>query len=403
MKNFTTSIFLIVSFLFSQAQNCFDFASVPPGTYGDNVLYPAGSVILSSNDIDIIKPAETFGIFPMNGFDVVNVDSSGIYFVNQLDLDISNVSYSCKELSFELFYNGFAVDGDTVSFGSFALPPLPYNGPGFTVDTVSNNVYTVNGTFDMIHIFGSTSILSNLCLDECASGGCFQFPNAPTGPYSDNALYPAGSVILSSNDIDIIKPAETFGIFPMNGFDVVNVDSSGIYFVNQLDLDISNVSYSCKELSFELFYNGFAVDGDTVSFGSFALPPLPYNGPGFTVDTVSNNVYTVNGTFDMIHIFGSTSMLHDICIGPCAATEVSEKGISSPIKVYPNPSTGLVNISNIPDNSRVLVYSISGQLIHEEYANTDRLLINLSDQETGTYIIHINAKSKIYHSKWIKY
>ena len=99
MKNFTTSIFLIVSFLFSQAQNCFDFASVPPGTYGDNVLYPAGSVILSSNDIDIIKPAETFGIFPMNGFDGVNVESSGIYFVNQLDQDISNVSYSCKEQS----------------------------------------------------------------------------------------------------------------------------------------------------------------------------------------------------------------------------------------------------------------------------------------------------------------
>ena len=96
-------------------------------------------------------------------------------------------------------------------------------------------------------------------------------------------------------------------------------------------------------------------------------------------------------------------MLHDICISPCTATEVSEKGISSPIKVYPNPSTGLVNISNIPDNSRVLVYSISGQLIHEEYANTDRLLINLSDQETGTYIIYVNAKSKIYHAKWIKY
>ena len=403
MKKFTSSIFLIASFLMSQSQSCFDFASVPPVAYGDNVLYPAGSVILSSNDIDIIKPSETFGIFPMEGFDILSVDSTGIYFVNQLDIDVSNVPYSCKELSFELFYNGIAVDGDTVSFGHFALPPLPYVGAGFTVDTVAANSYIITGTFDVIHVFGSTSILSNLCVNECATGGCFQFPNSTTGPYSDNTLYPAGSVILSSNDIDIIKPSESFGIFPMEGFDVVSVDSTGIYFVNQLDIDVSNVPYSCKELSFELFYNGIAVDGDTVSFGHFALPPLPYVGAGFTVDTVAANSYIITGTFDVIHVFGSTSILSNLCVSPCNTTEISEERLTNNAKVYPNPSSGLLMISDIPDQARVMIYDVSGVLLYDRSSNAGKLQVDLTNQKSGTYIIRVSSKSKIYHTKWIKY
>lgn len=231
---------------------------------------------------------------------------------------------------------------------------------------------------------------------------CFDFPTTPTGPYSDNTLYPAGSVILSSNDIDIIKPSENFGIFPMDGFNVVSVDSSGIYFVNQLDLDVSNVPYSCKELGFELFYNGFAVDGDTMSFGYFALPPLPYNGAGFTVDTISDNAYTVTGVFDAIHIFGSTSILSDLCVSPCSTTGIRDYEATNPIKVFPNPSNGSINLASIPTNSRVLIYNITGTLVFDEYSNSNQMFISLHDQQTGTYIIQICTKQETYHSKWVR-
>ncbi|MBL7898287.1 MAG: hypothetical protein JNJ99_07115, partial [Crocinitomicaceae bacterium] len=322
------SVFTLLSFnSMSQAPDCFVFPAAGPN-YNDGMAYPAGSVLFSSAGIDIIKPTATFGIYPMPGFQYINNTSNEMYFVNQLDLDLSNLTYDCRKLTFGMIYNGFAVDTDTIFENTGMMPSLPYTGNGFTVDTLSNSVYVVQGDFDMIHVFGSTTAISDICVQPCAAENCFQFP-AVAGNYNDNMAYPAGSVLMSSAGIDIIKPTAGMGIYPMPGFQFISISNNEFFFINQLDLDVSGLPYDCKKMTFELIYNGIAVDSDTIFTTSTSLPALPYSGNGFTLDTISSGYYEITGNFDMIHIFGSTSILSNLCVEECAGGSCFEFPASS--------------------------------------------------------------------------
>lgn len=58
------------------------------------------------------------------------------------------------------------------------------------------------------------------------------------------------------------------------------------------------------------------------------------------------------------------------------------------ISIYPNPSNGLVNISNVKD-ATINVYNSLGQLVHSVYSNGDVNSIDLSAFGTGSYLVNI--------------
>ncbi len=376
--------------------SCFEFPSSSTENFNSPIDYPAGSVLLSSNGIDLIKPTTTFGIYPMPGTQIVGVNANQILFVNQLDIDLSDLSYSCKELTFELLLNGFAVDNDTIFEWSNALPPLPYVGAGFTVDTISNGYYQVTGDFTTIHIFGSTTILSNICVEQCPVGGCFEFVDSTSASFNNPTLYPAGSILLSSNGIDLVKPSATFGIYPSAGTQIIDVNSTEILFINQLDIDVSAVTYNCKKLTFDLLFNGFAVDNDTIFEWSNALPVLPYSGAGFTVDTTSANVYVITGQFDVIHTFGSTTILSDICIEPCSTVGLETKlPTFSDWTVYPNPTSGTLqfNFTAMDElNLTLTLIDLNGRITEEPIVLNGSGIYSsslLEEKEAGIYFVQL--------------
>ena len=68
------------------------------------------------------------------------------------------------------------------------------------------------------------------------------------------------------------------------------------------------------------------------------------------------------------------------------------------INVYPNPSTGLVNISNLPYESTIDVVNMLGQLVHSSKANQGNYTADLSTLPNGSYFVKIsvpNEKTKI--------
>ena len=77
-------------------------------------------------------------------------------------------------------------------------------------------------------------------------------------------------------------------------------------------------------------------------------------------------------------------------IGSGLAT--SETIAKSKITIYPNPSTGIVNISNKEKISSVEVYDAAGKLLQKAQPNTDKTQIDLSGKK-GVYMIKATSNS----------
>ncbi len=58
------------------------------------------------------------------------------------------------------------------------------------------------------------------------------------------------------------------------------------------------------------------------------------------------------------------------------------------VKIYPNPTNGLVNIKNV-EGATIEVYSITGNLIKTVKSNNVNVSINLSDLPKGTYLVKV--------------
>lgn len=73
----------------------------------------------------------------------------------------------------------------------------------------------------------------------------------------------------------------------------------------------------------------------------------------------------------------------------------------SPINIYPNPTSDLVNISGLPENSLISIYDMSGRLV-KSVVNESQL--TLEDVVSGVYLVNItNEQSEtIYSSRIIK-
>lgn len=70
------------------------------------------------------------------------------------------------------------------------------------------------------------------------------------------------------------------------------------------------------------------------------------------------------------------------------------------IKIYPNPTTDIVYIDNLPNNSTIELYNTSGMLIKK---SNNKDILNMSELETGVYYIRIiNDNNKNITKKIIK-
>ena len=119
------------------------------------------------------------------------------------------------------------------------------------------------------------------------------------------------------------------------------------------------------------------------------------NGNSIITDSISNSfTASVNGAY-AIEI--STSFCKDTsdCVS-ILSTGINKEKITQ-ISIYPNPTTGLVNIDS-EDINTIKIYSIEGKLIETLNNNVTFNLPN----ESGYYILKIISKNKIDFFKILK-
>ena len=94
--------------------------------------------------------------------------------------------------------------------------------------------------------------------------------------------------------------------------------------------------------------------------------------------------------------------LDAVCWNSCSEcqgqTSISENSLND-VFVYPNPSTGLININTPNENSRIDVYSVLGKLVYSKTnkTNTNEHAINI--KESGIYYISIYVGGEIISKK----
>jgi hypothetical protein len=72
------------------------------------------------------------------------------------------------------------------------------------------------------------------------------------------------------------------------------------------------------------------------------------------------------------------------------------------ILIYPNPATNYLNITNNKSEvTNYQIYSVEGKLIHQgEFMSTHK--IDLNQYSSGTYLIKLISRNKVYQQKFIK-
>ena len=244
-KIFTISIVvLIYSMSFSQTQ-CVSLSGYN-NAYLDsvsmnNVTYPPGSAFITSGNIQYIKPH--IG----NMYQFITGDS--LWYVGDIDINVSTSNCTNRTLTFSVAYLiGLAIDGDTIF--SNLNPPASYSGNGFNMTQDGQGHYTVTGNFNVVSLYSSTNILSNVCL-VCEASVGIQMSNINVNQIE---IYPNPTDNLLNLQVGNENIGQMFLIFDytgklvssgklnqkLNQINTTNLNS-GLYFLRVNDLRSNKV------------------------------------------------------------------------------------------------------------------------------------------------------------------
>jgi len=85
--------------------------------------------------------------------------------------------------------------------------------------------------------------------------------------------------------------------------------------------------------------------------------------------------------------------------------EINENIDSHVIRIYPNPTKGLINIEILPINDQkalIRIYNINGKMVMEKLISDQNTVIDLNDQVAGIYILNVIIGNKGKEWKIIK-
>lgn len=153
--------------------------------------------------------------------------------------------------------------------------------------------------------------------------------------------------------------------------------------------------------------------GTTINFTSSATGgTAPYStevyfgdGNPSVFSATGSYTYTATGSFALIYTVTDDaipSLTHDslitVFVDACLSIDEAKENV---IALYPNPSkNGLVNLTNINNNSNVTVFNVIGEVVYSAIANNNEQL-NLSNLNKGSYFVTIVSNNNKITKKLI--
>ena len=158
--------------------------------------------------------------------------------------------------------------------------------------------------------------------------------------------------------------------------------------------------------AYELFFNGNVIEtfGDIVhTYGTSGFTDLPwaYRGSWAWKDTaapnVGNWVYNVDNCSDSSSTTQTSACPFPLCVGLPLTSVVNN--LSNDILIYPNPSSGILNLKSNTEIEQYSIFNISGQLLLRKFVNLKEITLELTNLENGTYFLNFTTNNSLVTKK----
>ena len=179
----------------------------------------------------------------------------------------------------------------------------------------------------------------------------------------------------------------------------ISASGDTLCYIGKIEIDITSAPYPQRQLTYySIITQGMIVDGDTIFQNSNPVPQ--YNGVGFTVNYL-NNIFTITGAFDTVHIFGSTNCLSAVCLSSISTQHESEvMATTDVLEIYPNPAENEFTLFNGSEQSGYLrIFSIQGELIYSDSISSGKTQVNIEQFQSGIYFIQFATENRLLYSK----
>ena len=162
---------------------------------------------------------------------------------------------------------------------------------------------------------------------------------------------------------------------------------------------IANVNTPSTAFSYEALYNYSSILVNNSIVSDYTLKTRNDNSIATWTSLGASNNTTNSVLTDANNSFRREFMLDTATSITTATLNPSDKSI---IRIYPNPSTGLVHFDT-PENGQLFIYNTLGQMVVTQKLSKDNSSLDLSYLTTGMYTLVFNGQNNSYTPvKWIK-
>ena len=141
--------------------------------------------------------------------------------------------------------------------------------------------------------------------------------------------------------------------------------------------------------------------GDTIEY-KFSADNWTYQE---TLDPNENCTNGLSNFTNRMFIVGSSNIvLDDVCWGSCSPCATDLENINSyQVNIYPNPSSEEIFISSISNIKHLEIINSMGQNVFQKTLKSSKFNLNISDFDTGYYIIKVVFEDKVSIVNFIKH
>jgi hypothetical protein len=201
-----------------------------------------------------------------------------------------------------------------------------------------------------------------------------------------------GGISFQETEVEVTEQAGPFEIISPNGNETWGIN--GTYTVEWEVADTDGTVVNCQEVNIILMYKLDGIWEEVI-----LAENVENNGE---TEVVVPNLENLIGSENRIKIIPTNNIFFDISNEDFSITGMNIFELEGGnIAIYPNPSTGSINIKIDQVNHNIIqlnVYDLSGKLIHTEKIqnkhNSTETKLNLTDVEKGLYLLELNTPNE---------
>jgi hypothetical protein len=268
-----------------------------------------------------------------------------------------------------------------------SIPPvITLNGQN-PLNHILNSTYTDAGAtaFDNVDGNITSSITSNITASN---------PNKDLAAYYTiiySASDQAGNTATATRTIHVYNEADFLAAGNYNGVD--SCPSIGVSFFNCSITTSSTVNWEFIINNFAAFGTMVNITANATGIAAGSTITFPSNQPlwaGGAIISANGILTSVSPVEFSVTYLWTDGTMSEQCTTMYIMNSVSVREIATKsfIKIYPNPSDGIVNIESMKrDIEDVSVYDIHGILVHQEIINEREAKLDLREMTAGIYFL----------------